>query len=1019
MLTPSKWLRLAVEKINHCHTRADIERVLSELPAGMEAIYDRMALSVVNIPSSRDRFMARQILQVITCPVRCLSTAELSHILGDITSDLLDLPRTIVGLCGGFAVVDNDGRIALAHQTAREYLLGLPDDDRSLNIDRQEGHKRLFLAAMQCLRSHGLRTRLTRNDRPEFLEYAAEYWSSHLVCSPVTDDEIFAALKKFLTSSAVLTWIHAISITRRLRTLLIASDDLSRYAKSIKENASPDAYIIQGTELLESWSVDLVRIVGKFSNVLRRTPEAIYSSIAAFCPKSSSVHQLFNKSSAISVSGCSAEVWDDSLARIPLGSTLASSIKIAGSRMAALTAGGTVSLFNSLDFQELKHSPLKHGEHVDRMQLNDTATLLATYGYKTTKIWKILAGECVLSTESVPSRTRPLDMLFTDNNATLLLATDDRCVRSLSLQDEQPSWEVVARVEEPETEGKFTNAASHMALSHDGTLVAVAYRGHPVSAWELDGPMHIGYSRRKDPTIAIRELRELVWHPNMPRILGLNIEGLVFRWDPYEDEVDEVSTDASKLCISRDGNLFVTGDPHGRTKIFTTDTFTQLYQLASQDPVLGLALSPDCRRFYDIRGYYVNAWEPSVLANFAEAASNQMDSGESYAITQPETFITIKRAIDSVTALAVSPKGRFYCSGTEKGVARLHDLRLGKTSVLYASRSKFVIENVAWSADGQYVAFIDMSRQLMVVSITAPKVPTEEAVSVQKAVIQLRRTVKGRILQLLLQPDASRILVHTQAQVHIVDVSTATLFKSFDLEHVPVQKWIASPEDPSLIVGFAANAVLVLDWDLTKRYEYTMSLGDNTDPHAICETGTVDEVLVSYDRKRILVQLSGYQLNSSGKQLFFFDSKNVAAPQQQSQDEPGDLAAYIHLTALSSNTSLSNLAMAISVLWKDRLVFISHDFSICITPLRWDTAAAVSVPYRPSLKSTASLRPTSTSGGLKMARGAAEKKNELFALPGDWVTRNCLSFCTMWAAEKAILCPRNGEVGVIKSSHLA
>lgn len=114
--------------------------------------------------------------------------------------------------------------------------------------------------------------------------------------------------------------------------------------------------------------------------------------------------------------------------------------------------------------------------------------------------------------------------------------------------------------------------------------------------------MHIAYCRRKDPSTAIRELGGLVWHPNKSQVLGLNLEGVVFRWDPYEDEVNEVFAAATELSISRDGKLFVTGDSHGRAKIFTTDSFTQLYQLASQDPILGLALSPDSRRFYDIGG---------------------------------------------------------------------------------------------------------------------------------------------------------------------------------------------------------------------------------------------------------------------------------------------------------------------------------------------------------------------------------------------------------------------------------
>jgi len=72
--------------------------------------------------------------------------------------------------------------------------------------------------------------------------------------------------------------------------------------------------------------------------------------------------------------------------------------------------------------------------------------------------------------------------------------------------------------------------------------------------------MHIGHCWRKNETVAIRELRELVWHPHLPRILGLNVEGIVFKWTPYDGEIDKLSASETKLSISKVGDLFATGD---------------------------------------------------------------------------------------------------------------------------------------------------------------------------------------------------------------------------------------------------------------------------------------------------------------------------------------------------------------------------------------------------------------------------------------------------------------------------
>lgn len=97
-------------------------------------------------------------------------------------------------------------------------------------------------------------------------------------------------------------------------------------------------------------------------------------------------------------------------------------------------------------------------------------------------------------------------------------------------------------------------------------------------------------------------------------------------------------TGVSRLAISKDGNLFATGDVHGTVKVYTTSDFKLIYQLASQDPVLGLAFSPGLRRFYDIRGYYGNAWEPNALMRFAEQTHKDIENeGETESLTQLST----------------------------------------------------------------------------------------------------------------------------------------------------------------------------------------------------------------------------------------------------------------------------------------------------------------------------------------------------------------------------------------------
>ncbi|KAF2229076.1 hypothetical protein EV356DRAFT_494418 [Viridothelium virens] len=98
------WVRLAVEKLNTCHTHADVEKALQELPVGMEALYDRMATSITRDLTPPDQALASTLLQCVTCSFRTLTVEELSQVLYEDISGMLDFQQSIMELCGGFGV---------------------------------------------------------------------------------------------------------------------------------------------------------------------------------------------------------------------------------------------------------------------------------------------------------------------------------------------------------------------------------------------------------------------------------------------------------------------------------------------------------------------------------------------------------------------------------------------------------------------------------------------------------------------------------------------------------------------------------------------------------------------------------------------------------------------------------------------------------------------------------------------------------------------------------------------------
>ncbi|KAG6368892.1 hypothetical protein INS49_003110 [Diaporthe citri] len=909
------WARLAVESVNQCHTLEDIDAALQQLPEGMDALYDRMASSITENPNPRDKQLATKILQCLTCSLRVLSVSEMAHALGEAASGILDLPRTIGDLCGGFAAVDNDGNVSIIHHSAREYLLE-SSDQRQLSIDRATAHKDLFLSSMRRLMSTGLRAKLGRHQAPEFLDYAAVSWSNHLLHVTPLDDDSLSTLKRLLTGNSMLTWIHALSTTGNLRVLAQTSKDLSKVARNMRQHSKLD---ISEQELISSWSVDLLRIMGRYGSLLRRKPDSIYNAIPPFCPKGSSVHQLFGKSEALSVNGISTEKWDDLFARISVGKSFASSIQAAGPHVAVLAAPGNVHIYEAADFRESKGSPIQHGERVDRVQLNNTASLLVSYGYRTTKVWKVSSGDCVLSVDSVESKTRPLTMLFINNDSTLLVGSDDRRVRSLSIVEEKPEWEIIADLEEFGLEKHFTNSASHMALSPDGTMITVGYRRHPASAWELEGSNHIGYCRRKDDVSMVRELRDLIWHPYQPEVLGLTVEGVVFKWAPYEDSVDELSAEASKLAISNDGELFVTGDSHGRIKLYTTANFSLLYNISAQEAVFGLAFSPDSKRFYDIRGFHANAWEPNALVRYAES-SGDLDSVSEYSMSHvSERSTSSSAAVDPITALAGSPSGRLYCYGTQKGVVSLHDTKEGRIATLYSSRAKFAIEHITWSHDGKRMCTSDFSKQIVVFTAAndlADANPSYE----QSASIPMRKLTKSPITQILFHPSSSHIVVLASPQIHTISLTSYSVENSRDLSSA-ISCWVCHPTNSELLVGFGAHNITIMDWNLVEQRKSAIQW-----PRGPCDekapTSTlfrVDRVHSSHDNNHFLLQVSTAGDSSRTSQLFFLKTPDLSS-HERSEDATGTSSPTICLHRMLS-LLYQDVSLALRLVWGDRLIY--------------------------------------------------------------------------------------------------
>ncbi|KAJ5173900.1 uncharacterized protein N7500_001831 [Penicillium coprophilum] len=1020
------WVRLAVEKLNSCHTVDDVENALHELPSGMEALYDRMGLLIAQNPSPSGRALATAVLQCVTCSFRALTVSELSLALDEEFSGMLNFQQSIVELCGGFIIVDNGSNVVIIHHSAREYLIS--SKNRPLSIDYAAANEQLFKTCMRCLMTTGLRAKVSRGEIHGFLDYSANWWSSHLPLVPAAQITVFKTLNKFLTGHWVLTWIHILAILKRLRILVRASKNLSKYSaarQKIQDPSLSDVNCFAEQDLLETWAIDLVKIVGKFGIILRGHPDAIYKSVPPFCPHNSAIYRQFGKAETktLAISGISIHDWDDYIARLSFGG-YASYIVAEGPRVAVMASSGNVLVYDASDFEEAMISPLIHGERVYRIALNRTGTLIVTYGYQTTKVWEISTGTCKLTAKAPESRPRPLTMHFKSNDNILLVGSDDRRIRALDLLDPSPTWELVADFEEPELEGHLLNSSSYMALNKNGDLLAVAYRGHPLSAWEVDGPVHINHCWRAREVVARGEILEAIWHPHNPELLGLYIEGVVFKWNPYEGDPEELETGASRLAMSADGSLFATGDVRGTIKVHTTSEFRLLYQLASQDSVLGLAFSPGLGRFYDIRGSYGNVWEPNSLARYAERLEKGPDSdSETGSVEFGSMVITgMPQRIDRISVIAASPLGGLYCSGTEYGKVRLFHIQHGFISDVYTSKGFLGIEHLVWSHDGRYICFSDSGKNTFAFSI---RLQNKDFGSVLMALVlemSMKSATTGAILQVLFSPSSTGILISTSSSLCILSIKSGSVMHS--LEWPPeCRKWLVHPQDPELVLWVGPQSAGIMNWSLTEMRTFLVEFPVPTETPSLDGNAygkrSVDCALITHDKSHIFIQISAGKFQKD-KTFFWLPTSSVSQPLPlDCTSEATEM--LITTQAFLVQDMASHIMLALSFLAHDRLVFLSKDYSICSVKIQFDREDSSSSAALRRLSSASVASSMTASGDNRSYQNAGQAEHgmkNIILLPSDWVGKDCLTMCNVWTRERSFVCPRNGEVAVVKSASL-
>ncbi|KAK7534407.1 hypothetical protein IWX49DRAFT_638774 [Phyllosticta citricarpa] len=1012
------WARLVLEQIRQCHTEEAIHEVLDEVPGEMSQFYRHMETGILKSLRRSGRRLSKVLLQWTLCSQRSLHLKELSEALRPAFPEFLDLKSTIRNICGQFIHVDGAGQVEMVHQTAREYFTQITKSE--LAIDVGEAHGELFAKCLSTLMDDALRVKLLQDAeafklKDPFICYAAVSWPHHLQHSS-RKDESLDLLVRFFQSPAVLSWIHTLSLIGQLEIMISSSNILrnySRVTKRLLKESSQTLHRGPGLETLDQWTVDLVKVIGKFSIHLLADPFVIYKLVPPFCPENSLIRRRFHNpdSAQVVVSGMSYKKWDDNLAKINLPDKVdAEQVICAGHYIAVLGFTGTIFIWNAGDFSEAV--TLSHGEYVSRISFNRAGTRLISYGYRSTKLWSIPSGE-VLATCQNPANYDAMTITFAVNDSKAYTVMATRLVLWLPIDEFEKGWRVLDPAllrETHDIEGTIMNCPICVAFNGDATQIGVSYSNYPLAVWTVEGARCIGrcigkgkFRDKTHPSSSWLRVTRFTWNPVSGHIIGFVKGACIFKWHPVTDEYEEVRAITHEITASSNGKLFLSARPDGTVTVWNFATLTPLYQLPSEDLVTDMAFSPDCTRFYDIRWNTLNAWTSDNLLLFSASEGTFLDeASEDQTLTcASHSSSESDEEFEDIDVLAVAPMGTLYCIGDEEGVVTLHDARTGDSLELAKDYGVFSRSNLKWSDDAQnLIAWMDS--RVVVVRVDQSKNLSLNHIS--KTTVEVDSGARPK--EMLLSSDSKLLLLVFQDECQIRSVDDSKIRASATLERSETRKWLNHPSREDLFLGVGPHDVQIFQWtDFSEQRR--MKLGKalaRVDSFASVReeetTGTVmttalesfgpnswdkladhmkvTRAIVGPDRQHLLVQVSiGPFRGKFTKCVLVFNTSSL------NPDSRDGSLGYLQELTIPRNF-LEKIRVPLGFMSGSRLAYLDSDLWLC----------------------TFRLEPHSFGIDLDPLR-------RYFFIPRGWTSIKDLEHCALMR-DGSLLCPKNGQVAVIR-----
>ncbi|PWY73489.1 NACHT and WD domain protein, partial [Aspergillus eucalypticola CBS 122712] len=910
------WTMLVLKELANSHSEQEISQALQDMPRDMERLYMRSLESMSQ--ASQGKTLSKAVLIWTTCATMPLKITELEVALRlDVNDHFPRLEESVLSLCGQFVTIDKLGKVQMAHETAREFLLNA-NLKSEYAIRKEEAHTRIARTCLMYLTGDEMKPPRTSGrgaaafssrKRSNFCAYACSEFSFHLSKSSPVATDVFHLLVKFLTAN-VLSWIEMVAQTKNLDLIIRAAKHLKKYLTTCMAHLPPVAGDLQ---VIRGWPTDLVRVAAKFSDALLISPAAIYSIIIPFCPQESTIYDAGNSVKRLSVTGLSQNQWDDRLACIEFSQSQTTAICYGEIIFAVGLSSGKVTLYDATSYQEL--TTLEHGERVMHLQLSSKRGLIAACGMKTINIWEILSGRLI---STYPAPPRPLGMIVDDDR--LIVASTKNYLASWGLDEGGMQYP-----HRPWNDSDRMNVPTHrvpsaVSISVGHQMMAVAYSRRPIILWDLQEDAYYGSCGKKfaNGETSRQMVAALVFNPNpsIERLVVAYLDGELTLVDPFQDEVlVSFRANCQTLAASPDGRLLTGGVGSGIIHIYDFETLTLLYRVESTKLYIKqLAFSPDSLRLADIRGTECNIWEPAILLGDSSGNdSSQATSNTVFEIVATETRVKL-------TALTVDvQEDAVFCSKSDGSVCLYCIRSSNELRTLY--RHKISVHVLSWLPKAKLLLSIDVSNRIL--GWRLKKSPTEGWLP-DEMLFQSRLDCGHAITQALASDVAGKFILSTREADYLWNISGHKLDMRTYSSKPSIRKWLQHPDSEEHVICFEGTTARICSWgDLTEVaiVEINIHLGGLQIKNAFpCKSAR---------EQRILLEL--LELDGSAKtcKLYLLDAEAFAVYNEGNKpDIPSAACAGQKDTLLENKLTRTDRTSSQCLI--NRIATLSRNITHCI-----------------------------------------------------------------------------------------